>query len=591
MKFMTRFRIIKSVFVATVLFSITGCKKLLDVKPQDQLEESQAYQNVYDADAAVVGIYGKFMGLADRYVVLNELRADLLDCTPNANEALRQISTHSVTENNPYASPKPFYEVILNCNDVLEHFQVMVKEKRMTEDQFNQRYSDIGALRSFLYLQLGIHFGEVPYVTSSLKNVDEVKNVSNYPKLTFNVLLDSLINFSERLPFKDVYPTGTNLNITVDGYQTQKFYINKKILLADLYLWKGNYLKAAEWYRQVMEYATTAYGFGEEYYSVLRIGWAGNSNHYVTYSRPGDASTLVYNDGWRIIFEQPFGSRSQTMEWIWALPFDSKFKPENSLIKLFSPIGGSYLLKPSQEVFDLWNSQKQPLTTTPVSVGGPIPYDPRKLLSTATIGGKPVVMKYLYNYINYATLTPFSEFAKNGKWFLYRQTHMHLRFAEAANRLNKHRIAWALVSNGFAAAYPPPSGVTDVTPYHNTLWESYPFNFDARNSGNSGVPYYRADWYRNIGIRARANVTPLAVPAADSLISIEDGLIKEGALENAFEGTRWADLLRVAIRRNDPSFIADKVYNKLIKSGVSSGAASAARAKLMNRDWYLPFKW
>jgi hypothetical protein len=50
-------------------------------------------------------------------------------------------------------------------------------------------------------------------------------------------------------------------------------------------------------------------------------------------------------------------------------------------------------------------------------------------------------------------------------------------------------------------------------------------------------------------------------------------------------------LLRIAIRRNDPSFVADRVFNKLIRSGVSSGAASSARAKLLARDWYLPFKW
>jgi len=585
MKFMTRFRIIKSVIVATVLLSITGCKKMLDIKPQDQLEESQAYQNVYDADAAVVGIYGKFMGLADRYVVLNELRADLLDCTPNANEALRQISTHSVTENNPYASPKPFYELILNCNDVLEHFQVMVKEKRMTEAEFSQRYSDIGALRTFLYLQLGIHFGEIPYVTSSLKSVDEVKNAGNYPKLSFNTLLDSLINFSERLPFKDVYPSGTNLNITVDGYQTQKFYVNKKVILGDLYLWKGNYQKSAEYYRQVMETGTQGVVDGR-YYSFYKVGWDsdGTLDHYISYSRAGDASTLVYNSQWRVMFDQDYGSKGLDREWVWVLPFDSKFKPDNSLVKLFSPIGGDYLVRPSQEVYDLWDGETQR-----AAQGGSIPYDARKLLSTMNIGGQPVAMKYLYNYLNYATATPTNPLVKNGKWFLFRQTQLHMRFAEAANRAGRYRLAWGLWNSGIAGAYPAPT--SDVTNYHNTLSDSYPYNFDARNSGSSGVPYYRADWYRNIGIRARANLVDVAVPAADSLNTIENGLIKETALENAFEGTRWADLLRVAIRRNDPAFIADKVYNKLLKSGVSSGSAAQARAKLMNRDWYLPFKW
>jgi len=54
---------------------------------------------------------------------------------------------------------------------------------------------------------------------------------------------------------------------------------------------------------------------------------------------------------------------------------------------------------------------------------------------------------------------------------------------------------------------------------------------------------------------------------------------------------RWADLLRISIHRNDPSFIANKIYNKLIKSNISSAYANQARAKLLSRDWYLPFVW
>lgn len=563
---------------------LPGCKKVFDIKPQDQLDVTNAYQNVYDADAAVVGIYGKFMALADRYVILNELRGDLLNYTSNANESLRQISTHTVAAGNPYASPRPFYELIINCNDALEHFVVMQKEKRMTDDEFRQRYSDIGALRSFLYLQMGIHFGEVPYVTSSLSNVDAVKNAANFPRLSFPVLLDSLIRFTEALPYKDLYPSGTNLNISVDGYPTQKFYVNKKVILGDLHLWKGNFIKAAEWYRQVMETGTQGTVNGN-YYSQYKLGWDSNGDidHYITYSRAGDASTLVTNTQWRIMFEQAFGTSGFDREWVWALPFDSKFKPDNSLIKLFSPIGGDYLVKPSNEIFSLWDNESQR-----VAQGGSIPYDARKLLSTATIGGQPVAMKNLYNYLNYNTLAPTSLLTRNGKWFLFRQTHLHLRFAEAANRAGKYRLSWGFLNSGIAGAYPAPT--SDVTLYHNTLWEPYPFNFDGRNSGSSGVPYYRADWYRNIGIRSRANLPDLAVPASDSLLTIENALIKETALENAFEGTRWPDLLRVALRRNDPSFIADKIYNKLLKDG--TGDAAAIRAKLMNpANWYLPFNW
>lgn len=570
--------------MAAIVFS-TGCQKIFDIKPKDTLDQSQMYQNVFDADAAVLGIYGKFMKLADRYIILNELRADLVDCTPNADEHLRQISTHAVGLDNPYASPKPFYELILNCNDVLENFQKMKAENRMTELEFNQRYSDIGALRSFIYLQLGIHFGRVPYVTGVLKNVDEVKNPTTYPVVGFDALLDSLINFTEKLPFKELYPVGSNLNITVDGYQTQKFFVNKKVILGDLYLWKGNFQNAAIYYREVMETGTQGVVNGQ-YYSLYKVGWDSNGDvdHYISYSRAGDASTLIQNTQWRIMFEQPFGSSGFDREWVWALPFDSKFNPENPLIRLFSPIGGSYLLRPSQLITDMWNAETQ----RPAQ-GGSIPYDARGLLSIKQIGGQPVAMKYLYNYLNFNSLLPVNPLAKTGKWFLFRQTHLHMRFSEAANRSRKHRLAWGFLNSGITGAFPAPT--SNVTNFHNTLSEAYPFNFDARNSGSTGVPFYRADWYRNIGIRSRANLVDLTVPANDSMLNIETNLIKETALENAFEGTRWPDLLRIAIRRNDPAFIADRVFNKLTRSGVSAGAASTARAKLLARDWYLPFKW
>ena len=73
-------------------FLFSGCKKVFDIKPEDQLDQTQAYQNVYDADAAVVGIYGKFMGLADRYVILNELRGDRSISKRSATQRARHLA-------------------------------------------------------------------------------------------------------------------------------------------------------------------------------------------------------------------------------------------------------------------------------------------------------------------------------------------------------------------------------------------------------------------------------------------------------------------------------------------------------------------
>ena len=239
-----------------LLFSVTSCEEYLDVKPEDKLAGDQVYRNVYDADAAVIGIYGKFMGLAEKYVMLNEMRADLMTTTSNSSPYLKELSEQNVSEGNPYANPKDFYTVIQNCNDVLKNFNIMLSAKKFTQSQYDQRYADVACIRSWVYLQLGIQYGTVPYITEPIETLDDVRNINKYPKLTFNQLLDELVKFTEGLTYKNLYDPASSLVVNVDGYNTSKFFINKECLMGDLQLWKGNYLEAAKHYKNVMETGT-----------------------------------------------------------------------------------------------------------------------------------------------------------------------------------------------------------------------------------------------------------------------------------------------------------------------------------------------
>ena len=133
----------------TGLLALSSCKKLLDVEPSNVLTGEQTYRNVFDADAAVLGVYGKFMHLAKPYVLLNELRADLMSPTLNADLHLQQLNSHTVSADNPYVNPTPFYEVILNCNDVMANFDKMLAEKKLKTDEYNQRYSDVAFIRTW----------------------------------------------------------------------------------------------------------------------------------------------------------------------------------------------------------------------------------------------------------------------------------------------------------------------------------------------------------------------------------------------------------------------------------------------------------
>ncbi|MCJ8165931.1 RagB/SusD family nutrient uptake outer membrane protein [Pontibacter sp. E15-1] len=555
-----------------------SCKDTFDIQPETALDKDQTYQNVFDADAAVIGVYGKFMNLAEQYVVLNELRGDLLNVTVNASSDpdLIQINNHSVNETNKYADPRPFYEVIVNCNDVLANFDKMVQENKMEQAEYAQRYSDIGALRSWVYLQLGIHFGRVPYVTDPLATVADLKDQAKFPVLEFDQLLDALIDFTEGLPVKDQYPQSASLMANTDGYTTQKFFINKQLLLGDLHLWKGNYTQAATHYKAILETGTTDSNL-DNYYESYRIAWGYPFSHEVGFTGSQ--------------------TRNWNYEFIWDLPFNKNFSPKNPFVNLFSDNAGKYLLKPSEAILDKWDAETR-LDNTPV--------DPRAYAAVEYKAGKPVVQKYLEN-IN----TSFLREAP-GNWFLARAAMVHLRFAEAANRDEKFKVAYALLNEGIKLTYDPDwdpvtrprlSNNRDVTDIQRTM-EAAPYDFDGRQGD---FPNYRGAWYRNMGVRGRIGLLPsqidsaayydLSVPSDPVLtnreglvIEIENKIIEEAALELAFEGNRWPDLLRIAMRRNDPAFLADRVYEKLQKAG--NPQAAAVRSKLMNKEnWYLPFRW
>lgn len=85
-------------------------------------------------------------------------------------------------------------------------------------------------------------------------------------------------------------------------------------------------------------------------------------------------------------------------------------------------------------------------------------------------------------------------------------------------------------------------------------------------------------------VRDRANVVPLVL--GNSAVAFEDAIMDERALEFAYEGKRWFDLLRMG-RRNDFNR-KDKLVEILIRN-VPSTQKRILSAKLTNPlGWYLP---
>lgn len=589
-------RKIASLFTGVFLVALTlctlSCKKMFDLSPEDALEYDKAYQNVFDADAAVWGIYGKFVGIADRYMVLNELRADLEDVTPQTEKFLREMNDHVVSQDNPWASPRPFYEIIINCNDALSNFDKMLADKRLTQEEYNIRYSEVGAVRTWVYLQLGIHFGSIPYVTEPLASIKDVQDESKYPKISFDQLLTNLVLFMENLPNKEPIPSGSTLLRNLDGYSTEKMFVNKYCLMGDLHLWKENWNQAAVYYHKMMNYAEVLYPArnSEQYYEVYKVG-----------SQNGNANM----GNWDRFFEQPYNERYSNYENIWMIPFDKNFSPSNPFINLYAKIGGNYQIKPSAFIIKQWDNQNR--------VGGSIIDIHRGEENSYRNRNMPEILKLIPNYDSN------QPFETGGKWILYRAALVHLRMSEVAANVGYDKIAHAFLNHGLLRGFDPTYNVNtrsranrnrNVTNIMQTVSDvNSPFYFDAREGD---APSFRSPWYRNQGIRDRvglldANVDSVkffdfsapgnpnkAVTNRPGLTrAMEDLLIDEAALELAFEGNRWQDLLRIALRRKsvDPNYLANKIAAKFEASG-DMATATAVRTRLANEaNWYLPFKW
>ena len=67
-------------------------------------------------------------------------------------------------------------------------------------------------------------------------------------------------------------------------------------------------------------------------------------------------------------------------------------------------------------------------------------------------------------------------------------------------------------------------------------------------------------------------------------------IIDEGALEFVFEGLRWYELMRFALRNNDPAILADRVYAR--RGAENSGAMRGEIAVDLTNpaNWYMSWK-
>ncbi|MFB9056171.1 RagB/SusD family nutrient uptake outer membrane protein [Mariniflexile ostreae] len=532
-----------SLLVTLALF--TSCESLLDVEPEEVLlEEDYLGDDKLDARSALFGVLSQMQDIVGQYVALGEMRADLVDVTPDTEDDLRQINAHNITADNSYVDPSILFSIINNCNFALKGMDIEAYDGVLEDD-----YASIMRIRTWAQMQILIHYGKLPYITKPIATTDHLKE--EYPLLTFSEGIDQLIlNLESVTGIENVTKYESSL-----GYNIFNMIPDNDVLLGDLYLWKKNYVSAAIHYKAFLDKNVDG---GASLYNLA----AYTVN---TTLSGGKYSTTT---SWPSIFSLELPASQEIINYV---AFSDQYRQPNGGFDIITK-----QMKPSALILQNWLSQKKSFEGVPYDSELPqFPGDNRLLGSvTGTVG-----------VINFSWTEETARIYKyNYEYFTWnRAARIYLRFAEAINFAGYPQQALAIVNGIFNTTEPANAAplFTNVEPYLNfPIGEYYTAN-------SSGVPTAG-----NQGIRGRVDMAAVSVDPnlseMDAIEAVGQLILNEAALELAFEGTRWEDLLRFSMRNNNPSILADAVASKFGTVG-DVATANQVQQKLMNPDnWFLP---
>lgn len=571
-----------------VLCGLASCSDFLD-QESDQViyADKDHLNNATDTLWSVAGIMNKLQVIADRTILLGEMRGDLSDITEYTPADLREVAFFNIGDDNVYNSPRDYYAVINNCNYYLAKCDTALRNNR-NEIVFEREYAAVKAFRAWTYLQLAINYGSVPFVTEPI--LSKAESEMDYPKYGIQEICQYFIN--DIAPYADVETPNYG---DIRNTNSKFFYFPIYVLLGDLNLWVGNYKEAALNY---YKYISTRNGTNSSYpFGTNSIRWMRDDTHWMSWS-----------DGWTLntFNSERMGTNS---ELITMIPGDSIPSEGNysELRNLFNcNVNNEYKasIVPSQSIIDLSAAQKY----CHVNTAGSVTYAPDGLsdyesgdlrLSRAWSLDKNV-MTYDASG-NSKRIKEYSTFEKytTRNVHIYRKTMVYLRLAEALNRAGYPRFAFQFLKTGVNNQII----AKEVIPYYraDSVWIS---KFDFPN-----IQYVIEEPMGNtsattMGIHSVGSgftsVNEYYVMPDDTLLAeqarvqyqiekVEDLIMDEEALEFAFEGYRFYDLMRVALRRNDPSYLANRVYNRRGAENVGT-MHSLIQADLNDtRTWYL--KW
>ncbi len=487
--------------VGTVMTA--GCSDFLDIKPMNSTVLENYWKEKADVTGAVNGCYEALASedVIKRFGIWGELRAENMMPGTNVPNYLNELLKENLLQTNEICNWSNIYNVINRCNIVIHYApEVEIIDPNYTNSELKATIAEMKMLRALCYFYLIRTFRDVPYVTEP--SIDDNQNFV-VPATKFEDVLDSLITDLE------VVKDDAQRRYSLEKVRNKRIYVpaenNSRVtrwaiyaLLADLYLWKGDWDNTIRCCDVVLNYKKQQYDEllqmdqitdMELYDGVPMILEAVKGQQTV-----GNAYTAIFGEGnsFESLFELYYnGSTGQENKWVNGYYGNSS----NSIgtLKASDCLMDGFLTDQNQ----IWLSQK----------------DCRAYESLESEGTSYAIAKYTRQSASFSlqrlgivTVVGSLRSSANANWIFYRLSDVMLMKAEAL--IERGEADWPeafkLINNVYKRANNIlPDATTDALVYENY---------------------------------------------STSKEKMEDLLFAERHREFLFEGKRWFDLVRMARR-------------------------------------------
>lgn len=565
--------------LALSVMSFISCEDILEADSDRLVTIDDDYMHS-DSLYSMFGILYQLQKIADSYVILGELRGELLEVSEEyANKHLKEIYNFvdTYSADNPYTNNKnDYYAIINNCNYVIHNADTSIVSKG--EKPMYKVIAAATAIKAWTYMQLVLNFGEAYYFDKPILNIQDA--LKDHSPIKQEELFPKLI--AELLPYQSVDRINPG---DFGGFsRSYQLFFPVRFVLGDLYLWTGQYLNAANTYRDLIYY--------DSYIVPYQNSW----------EVVGSGSTMEFTGQYQHRYNF-FGGKSG-YDYVTSIAVSNEFEHFTDLDSFFynppstvSAIAEIAKIRPTRLAHTKFDSTlyfhdyKDTRGTTWLTTKGDLRAYFTFLFAEEIFD--PIYSdyydeddSYVYKYycMNNFNSSGSDDEAKEADIIVpYREVLAYLRYAEAVNRLGKPNTAMAVLKNGLnkqtlANRRLIPEHEIEGSPnymdFNDTRFE-YNIGIHARGSGytNRDTTFYKID------------LSGITEPTLqDSILFVENLIQEELVLELAYEGNRFHDLMRLAIHRNNNEYLAKIVSEKF----EDTATRERVKNKLMSREnWYI----